>query len=86
MELLLSTTNGVLRAGGDTFYPQLVQQFLLWIVVVLPILYLFLTNKIQSIVTIYQCTLVWVSVNFIYTYYRYRSLVWYRNLYHKNSS
>ena len=80
IELLLATTNGVLRAGGDTLFPQLIQQISLWLVVALPILYLFLTDKINSIVTIYQCSAIWSGLNLVYTYYRYRSLVWYQNI------
>jgi MATE family multidrug resistance protein len=71
---------GVLISGGDTKYPIVANLSTLWGAVVIPIIFMYYTHTLNSVIVVYCLCIVWACVSFFLLYNRYKSLKWYNKL------
>jgi hypothetical protein len=79
-ETLLYSTWGILIAGGDSRYATIVDQICFLAIVVVPILVLHFIGAAILASLIYVLATLWLIVNQILLYMRYKSLKWHRKL------
>lgn len=79
LETSMLTTCGVLHSGGDIKYPVIVNQSLIWSLVVFPTIVLYNINLLDVNIVFELCIL-WLSVSLFLLQKRYKSMLWYNKL------
>jgi len=79
LETLMLMTWGVLNSGGDTRYPVIVNQVLIWTLVVAPIIIAYYMEMLDGTM-VYKFCMIWLSISLFMFYRRYKSLKWYNKL------
>ena len=79
LETAMMVTCGVLISGGDSKYPTVVNQTLIWTVVILPVMIMYRLNLLTAM-TSFTFSILWLSISFSLMYRRYKSLKWYNKL------
>jgi Na+-driven multidrug efflux pump len=82
LEALSCVVWGILLSGGDTKYQIIVYMTCLWGTVVLPVLILFVTGQLTSVVTVQSLSILSNVATLTLLYRRYKSLKWYKSLTH----
>jgi MATE family multidrug resistance protein len=71
---------GILMSGGDTRYPIIVNLTLLWSIVVTPVIIMYYTKTLDSVILIWGLCAVWGILSLFFLYKRYKSLKWYNRI------
>ena len=80
MESVLFIISGILISGGDSKMQMIINMSCLWVCMVLPICFLYMTHNISSVTQTYSFACLWAALSTVFLYIRYRSLKWYKKL------
>lgn len=68
--------SGILTSGGDTLYPAVANTVLLWLIVVLPTVYMYYSDTLNSMKEINSCSALCSVFTAIVLFYRYKIGKW----------
>ncbi len=68
--------SGILTSGGDTLYPAVANTALLWVIVVLPTVYMYYHDTLSSMKEINSCSALCSALTAIVLFYRYKIGKW----------